>query len=169
MLFTYSLGGKVVDYNYQELMNVTTEPRAIHSDVLNSWTGKPEGVADHQMQQINIGGNSYNAFIASSADIDDTLTPELNSSNSAKNNAISSRWLTDASYLVFKNLNVSYDLPSKWVNALKMQNINIGMSVDNLFTATKRKGMNPQYSFGGGQGKYYVPARVFSFQLNVKF
>ena len=76
-----------VKVSYQELMNVTTEPRAIHSDVLNSWTGKPEGVADHQMQQINIGGNSYNAFIASSADIDDTLTPELNSSNSAKNNA----------------------------------------------------------------------------------
>ena len=169
LLFTYSLGGKTMDYNYQDLMNMTSEPRAVHKDLVNSWTSKPEGVADHEYSQINVGGVNYNAFIANADDIDDTLIPQLNTSNSAKNNGASSRWLTDASYLVLKNLNISYDLPAKWVSALKMQNINIGMSVDNLFTATKRKGMNPQYSFGGGQGKFYVPARVFAFQLNVKF
>ena len=158
-----------MDYNYQDLMNMTSEPRAVHKDLVNSWTSKPEGVADHEYSQINVGGVNYNAFIANADDIDDTLIPQLNTSNSAKNNGASSRWLTDASYLVLKNLNISYDLPAKWVSALKMQNINIGMSVDNLFTATKRKGMNPQYSFGGGQGKFYVPARVFAFQLNVKF
>ena len=50
-----------------------------------------------------------------------------------------------------------------------MQNLNLGFSVDNLFIITRQKGFNPQYSFGGGQGDYYVPARVFSFQLSVKF
>ena len=169
MLFTYSLGGKVMDYNYQDLMNMTSEPTAIHKDLLNSWTHKPEGVPDHEYKEISVGGVSYNAFIASADDIDNTLIPQLNTSNAAKNNGASSRWLTDASYLVLKNLNVSYDLPSKWVSALSMQNINIGMSIDNVFTATKRKGMNPQYGFMGGQGKFYVPARVFAFQLNVKF
>ncbi|MDE6638742.1 MAG: SusC/RagA family TonB-linked outer membrane protein [Muribaculaceae bacterium] len=169
MLFTYSLGGKVMDYNYQDLMNMSSEPRAIHKDLVNSWTQKPEGVADHEYKQINVNGVDFNAFIASADDIDDTLIPQLNTSNSAKNNGASSRWLTNASYLVLKNLNVSYDLPSKWSSALQMQNINIGMSIDNVFTATARKGMNPQYGFMGGQGKFYVPARVFAFQLNVKF
>ncbi|MDE5976106.1 MAG: SusC/RagA family TonB-linked outer membrane protein, partial [Muribaculaceae bacterium] len=101
--------------------------------------------------------------------IDDSLIPQVNAQNTANNNAGSSRWLTSKNYLALKNLNISYDLPSAWMNALKLQGINIGMSIDNVFTATKRKGMNPQYGFGGGQGKFYVPARVFAFQLNVKF
>jgi glycosyltransferase involved in cell wall biosynthesis len=78
-------------------------------------------------------------------------------------------FLINNDYLTLKNLNISYDLPQKWVNALLLQNINIGFSVDNLFILSKQKGFNPQYSFSGGQGAYYVPARVFSFQLSVKF
>ena len=70
---------------------------------------------------------------------------------------------------MLKNLAISYDFPSKWVRALKMQNINVGFSVDNLFIVTAKKGMNPQYSFSGGQGAYYMPARVFNFSLGFKF
>ncbi|MDE5675152.1 MAG: TonB-dependent receptor, partial [Muribaculaceae bacterium] len=67
------------------------------------------------------------------------------------------------------NINLSYDLPSSWVGAMKLQNINLGVSIDNLFLVTRQKGLNPQYGFGGGQGAYYMPARVFSFQLSAKF
>ena len=81
----------------------------------------------------------------------------------------SDRWLTSSDYLVFKNLNVSYALPQKWVRALDMNQLSIGFSVDNLFTITARKGMNPQYSFSGGQSLNFVTARVFSFQINAKF
>ena len=101
--------------------------------------------------------------------IDPNGIPQINSYTSSDNNASSSRFLTSSNYLVFKNLNISYDFPKKWVNALQMQNLNLGFSVDNLFTATKRKGMNPQYSFAGGQGAYFVTARVFSFALTAKF
>ncbi|MDE6769466.1 MAG: hypothetical protein K2J78_07065, partial [Muribaculaceae bacterium] len=64
---------------------------------------------------------------------------------------------------------ISYDFPTKWVSAMKMQNLNLGFSADNLFIATKRKGFNPQYSFNGDQGAYFVPTRTFSFALTVKF
>jgi len=64
---------------------------------------------------------------------------------------------------------LSYDFPKKWVNTLQLQNLNLGFTVDNVFIASKRKGMNPTYGYSGGQGAYYVPARVFSFQLNAKF
>lgn len=50
-----------------------------------------------------------------------------------------------------------------------MNQLSIGFSVDNLFTITARKGMNPQYSFSGGQSLNFVTARVFSFQINAKF
>ncbi|MDE5652462.1 MAG: TonB-dependent receptor, partial [Muribaculaceae bacterium] len=79
------------------------------------------------------------------------------------------RWLTSSNYLVFKNLNVSYDLPRKWFQPLQLHNINIGVSIDNLFTATRRRGMNPQQSYTGSQDQTYVTARVFSFQLSARF
>lgn len=152
-LFTYSLGGKVLDSNYASLMNLGSVASALHKDLLKSWTHAPEGMTADSPNRIDHNG-----------------IPQLNDLNNSKNNAsTSSRFLTDASYLVFKNLNISYDFPKKWVNPLKLQNLNLGFSVDNLFTATKRKGMNPQYSWSGGQGAYFVTARVFTFQLTAKF
>ncbi|MDE6795853.1 MAG: hypothetical protein K2J63_11200, partial [Muribaculaceae bacterium] len=84
-------------------------------------------------------------------------------------NSASSRYIIDNNYLIFKNLNVSYDLPGQWVRAMKLQNLSIGMSVDNVFISAKRKGLNPQYNFSGDQGQYFVPSRVYSFQLTAKF
>jgi len=152
LLFTYSLGGKTYDDNYQSLMNAGTVVRALHKDILNSWTAAPEGMTADSPNRIDPNG-----------------IPQINSLYSQYNNDSSDRWLTSNNYLTLKNINLSYDFPSQWVSALKMQNINLGVSIDNVFIASKRKGMNPQYSFSGGQGRYYVPARVFSFQLNLKF
>ncbi|MDE7190584.1 MAG: SusC/RagA family TonB-linked outer membrane protein [Muribaculaceae bacterium] len=153
LLFTYSLGGKVNDQNYATLMQTGTTPSAMHKDLLNAWTQAPEGMTADSPNRIDPNG-----------------VPQLNTELNLYNNSIETgRFLTSASYLVFKNINLSYDLPSKWTNALKLQNINLGVSIDNLFICAKRKGMNPQYSFSGGQGAYYVPARVFSFQLGARF
>lgn len=151
-LFTYSIGGKTFDSNYASLMSMGSNASALHKDVLNSWTQAPEGMTADSPNRIDPNG-----------------IPQINSYSSGYNNAQSSRFLINSSYLVFKNLNISYDFPKKWVKALQMQGLNIGFAVDNLFTATKRKGLNPQYSFSGGQGAYFVTARVFSFNLTAKF
>ncbi len=149
MLFTYGLGGKTMDTNYQRLMSPSVDaPGALHSDLLKAWT-----IADKTDEP----------------GIDPNGVPEINTTNSQYNDASSSRWLKSNNYVTLKNIVVSYDLPKKWSNALLLQNINIGFSADNLFIATCRKGMNPTYGFAGGQGAYFVPARVFSFQLGVKF
>ena len=152
LLFTYQLGGKTLDSNYQSLMYIGNSAAAIHKDVLKAWTAAPEGMTADSPDRIN-----------------NKAIPQLNSETSRHNFASSSQYLTSSSYLVFKNLNLSYDLPMRWVSALKLQNINVGVSIDNLFIASKRKGMNPQYGFSGGQSADYVPARVFSFQLGARF
>lgn len=161
LLFTYSLGGKSYNSNYASMMSVTEGGGALHKDILKSWTAAPEGAAPHTVLEDG-------TIQVNSSDIVDGI-PVANTFLSTYNNASSSRFLISNDYLVFKNLNISYDLPQKWVKALLLQNINIGFSVDNLFIAAKQKGFNPQYNFSGGQGAYYVPARVFSFQLGVKF
>lgn len=167
LLFTYNLGGKTMDSNYQSLMGISTSSAAaLHKDVLKSWSGAP---IETNPDAPGFSQAAYDALANSADRIDPNGIPQLNDQNSQNNNASSSRFLTSNNYLTLKNINITYDFPRQWSNALKLQNINIGFSCDNLFIVTARKGMNPQYSFSGGQGAYYVPARVFSFQLGVKF
>jgi len=153
VLFTYSLGGQTMDGNYASLMSAGGATSALHVDALNSWVAAPEGMTADSPNRIDPNG-----------------IPQMNFQNSMYNNASStSRWLVDSSWLVFKNLLVSYDLPQKWVQPLQLQNINIAFSADNLFTVSARKGMNPSSSFSGGQSASFVTPRVFSFQLTAKF
>lgn len=153
MLFTYSIGGKIYDSNYQRMMSITNDALgALHKDVLKSWTEVPEGMTWDSPNRIDARG-----------------IPQMNTTLNEFNNAASSRWLIDASYLTLKNITLSYDLPQKWVAPLKLQNINVGFFMDNVFIAARRKGLNPTYGFAGGQGAMYVPNRTYSFQLSVKF
>lgn len=163
LLFTYSIGGKSMDSNYMSLMSFGQSPTALHKDLLNAWTG------DVVEREAIIDDNGGKIYMLESGDIDRNGIPQANMQTSQYNDASSSRFLIKNDYLCFKNLNISYDLPSKWTDALKMQGINIGFSVDNVFLATHKKGFNPQYSFNGTQNRNYVPARVFSFQLTAKF
>ena len=151
-LFTYSLGGKIYDGVYAGLMATSTTPSNYHQDILKGWTGVPDGMTESSADRIDANG-----------------IPQINSYYSSYNNATSDRWLTSRDYLVFKNLNLSYQLPRKWVKAIDMQAIGISITCENLFTLTARRGMNPQVSTGGYQYNYLVTPRVFSIGLNAKF
>ncbi len=153
-LFTYSLGGKVMDSIYQQFMSVNGFTSAYHLDVLDAWTGAPEGMTADSPNRIDPNG-----------------TPVNNPMYTQENNATSSRWLTNASWLVLKNIMLSYDLPKAWSQKLQLQNINLGFTIDNLFTVAARKGLNPQQSYSGVQSDSgsFVTTRVFSFQLTARF
>lgn len=153
MLFTYTLGGKTLDSTYNSLMS-TTAGSALHVDAANSWTSDmAEGIDENSPNRIN-----------------PNINPELNTYYTSQNNPGSnSRWLTSNNSLIFKNLNVNYDLPRSWMQAISMKGMSIGFSVDNLFIATKRKGMNPRYNNAGAQGNYFVASRVYSFELTARF
>ena len=154
VLLTYGLGGKVYDGSYQGLMgsSVMSSGSALHKDVLKSWNGVPEGMT------------------ATSADrIDPNGTPAYDFNRASDNNAVSDRWLANASYLVFKNLNLSYSLPKKWLNHWGIGGLTLTAGVENLFTVTARKGLNPQFSFNGEYDDTYVTARVYNLGLTVKF
>lgn len=171
LLFTYSLGGKSYNSNYAELMN-NNQIGAMHKDMLKSWT-EADAIPGYYDQN---GDAVYFAHliedgvqIVNPSDINPKGIPVNDTYLSNYNNSGSSRFLVSNNYLTLKNLNISYNFPRKWVNAMMLQNLSLGFAVDNLFIITRQKGLNPQYGFSGGQGAYYVPSRVFSFQLNVKF
>ena len=147
-LFTTQLGAKVMDYNYQSLMYASGTPRAIHKDALKSWT-TDDATETHTINRSGVPVYNYNL--------------------SSDNNATSSRFLISGNYLILKNLSFVYQLPSKWVRALDLSNISVSATCENLFTWTKRRGLNPQQSFDGTQDNYLVTPRVFSMGINVKF
>ena len=152
-LMTYSLGGYTYDSVYSSLMSVTGTPSSVHRDNLNAWNGVPSGMTETSANRINPNG-----------------IPEVNYNNSTDNNAgTCDRWLTDASYLIFKNVSLSYKLPKAWAQAIEMQGITVSATCENLFSLTARQGMNPQQSFSGGQSNYLVPARVFSAAVSFRF
>lgn len=147
-LFTYQLGGKVYDGNYYSMMTAGSSPSSSHVDALNSWTAE-DATAESAIWSGSVPVYNYNL--------------------SSQVNAGSSRWLTSASYLVFKNLNISYQLPKSLIAPLELQGVGITVACENVFTKTARKGMNPQQNFAGTQANYLVTPRVFSVGLNVKF
>lgn len=151
-LFTYSIGGKVYDYSYASLMGVTSNPSAIHKDVLKSWQGVPEGMTEDSPNRIDPNG-----------------IPVINYELSSKNNAQSTRFLTDASYLVIKNIALSYSVPRQLISKLDLNSLTINASVENLATFTKRKGMNPQQSFSGTSSDMLVTPRIFTVGVSVNF
>ncbi len=60
------------------------------------------------------------------------------------NNRFSDRWIEDGSYLRLRALNLTYNVPLKATAAFK--NIAVSVTGNNLFTATKYLGYDPEFS-----------------------
>lgn len=79
-----------------------------------------------------------------------------------KANNESSRYLEDGSYFRLKNVTLSYDLPQAWIKKAKMQGLRVYVSGDNLWTATRFSGMDPEIDTEDGvyDTNYPVPLTV---------
>lgn len=154
MLFTYSLGGKCLDGSYQTLMstNSASSARGYHQDLAKSWRAVPEGMTEDSPNRI-----------------DPNILPILDFYSSTYNNSMSDRWLTSSSYFICKNINLSYRFPKRLCNAIGINGIALNAGVENLFTLTSRKGLNPQYSFAGGSDDTYVTARAWNLGVVFNF
>lgn len=150
-LFTFSIGGKVLDYSYQSLMRVSESVGAIHSDLLNSWNGVPEGMTATSPDRIKKDG-----------------IPRIDYATNSNVNATSTRFLKDASYLVIKNVALSYNLPARLVQRANVQGVALTLSTDNLATFTSLQGMNPQQGYAGINNNQFVTARVVSLGVNLR-
>ncbi len=136
-LINYQIGGKVYDSNYAGLMF----PRygsALHKDALNSWT------TTGQVTEI----------------------PRLDMGNTTNLYAASSRWLIDASYISFRNVNLSYALPTSLLAPINVSNARVFVAGENLGLISKRKGLNPTETFNGTNANTYLPSRTITFGVN---
>ncbi|OAV69182.1 Outer membrane cobalamin receptor protein, SusC/RagA family [Bacteroidales bacterium Barb4] len=64
--------------------------------------------------------------------------------STALNMQISDYYVEDGSYLRLKNIQLGYTLPKKLLSPLNITNLRIYTSIQNLFTITKYKGLEPE-------------------------
>lgn len=102
--------------------------------------------------------------------------PRISYLNANNNNRASSWWVQDGSFLRFQNLQIGYKIPSKILEKLKISNLRIFISGQNLYTFTKYSGADPEF---GSQNPInngvpndvasYPKPRIISTGLNLKF
>lgn len=83
-----------------------------------------------------------------------------------QNGGSSSLWLYDTDYLKVKAVTVGYTFPKKWMDKVKIKNLRIYLSGDNLFTFTKYPGVDPEYT---NYDNLYSSLRQYSVGLNIAF
>lgn len=138
-LFTFQVGGKIYDNIYANLMSSGDYGDAKHVDIFNRWQN-PGDITD---------------------------VPRLDERTRVSFGAQSDRWLIDASYLNFRSVNISYNLPQEWTRRWDMKSAAVYVSGENLMLWSARKGLDPQQSFTGVLSNDYTPARIFTLGLNV--
>lgn len=86
--------------------------------------------------------------------------PKMNGNNDA--HMLSTRYLENGSYFRLKNVTLSYDFPQAWMKKAKMQGLKVYVSGDNLWTASKFSGMDPEIDTEDGtyDTNYPVPMTV---------
>lgn len=118
----------------------------------------------------------------SESDPGDGWMPRANASTTGQNNAVSSRWVEDASFVRINNLTLGYTLPKSFAQKCNMQNARIYFSAQNLATFTGYSGYNPEASYrnddessvsarlgrGADYGRYPLN-RTITFGVNVTF
>jgi TonB-linked SusC/RagA family outer membrane protein len=93
-------------------------------------------------------------------------------SSTNKNEIISTQFLQDASFVKIKNMSLSYNIARK---ILKIADLKLTISVQNLLTFTKYKGFDPETSTssndldGAIDVGAYPSARTFTFGIQARF
>ncbi len=139
--FTYAIGGKIYNSDYNMLMGVTgNDGGSVSKELLNRWTPEHRNT---DVPRLVWQGTSY--FTSSST-----------------------RWLVDRSYLRLKTLTIGYNLPKKWIQTVSLKDVNIFFQAENLLTFSKQQGLDPEQPIGGTLYFRYPAMKTFSFGINIK-
>jgi TonB-linked SusC/RagA family outer membrane protein len=141
-LINYGVGGKVLDNAYAGMMLGNNFGRSVHPDILNAWR-QPGDITD---------------------------VPRLENGNPNLVRTQSDRFLTDASFITLRNVNLSYSFGDNITDAIGVDNLMLSVTGENLFLESERRGLNPQYNLAGTPSSNdFSPQRIISLGLNVSF
>lgn len=151
---SYGIGGYGYDNTYAALMNTSKAGTYNwHKDIHKAWNAM---MTDAEKQAV--------------ADMGTAGIPKL--SNGVDKYAImrSTRFLTSNSFLSLNNIRLGYDFPEKWIEKIRLSQLSVYVSGDNLALASARKGYHPMVSFSGSSGVYqYTPLSTIMGGIKFQF
>ncbi len=150
--FTY--GNKVYNYNRQ----------ALDAD------GAYMGYNQYSIKNNNMGWKRWET------PGDEATHPKAAAFNGSSSNGISSRYLEDGSFFRLKNITLSYDFCATLIPKKYMSKLRVFVSADNIATATKFSGMDPEvsittttYKLAGMYADHYPVARNIVGGIEIEF
>ena len=140
---SYRIGGYGYDNMYAMLMHSDKiGSMNWHKDIKNAWT---ETNKDTNIPRLSNGADQYA-------------------------NASSDRFLTSNSFLSLNNINLGYKFPKKWIEKIKLNQLQIWVAADNLCIASARRGYNPMMSSSGSNSyNDYSPLSTVMGGIKVHF
>lgn len=101
------------------------------------------------------------------------IVPRANARTTGNNNAISTRWVEDASFFRIRNITLGYNLPKSLVSRARMQTLRVYAGIQNALTISNYLSYNPEVSgyegplTGGVDYGSYPIARTYTIGLNI--
>lgn len=120
------------------------------------------------------GGQSY--LNAETSQLDSWTPVNTNASNPIRINGttngsqFSTRHTYNGAYLKMKNIKLGYQIPSKWLNRLKVSSCEVYFQAENLFVLTEMPNFDPEIRVNGYRYVYdFPPPRTYTFGINLIF
>lgn len=179
IFITGSYGNKILNYLDRSLTTMTS-----------AWNNQLDEVVDRAIIEpidpnkiypyTDAYGNEITAYFQ---DIDNvrlsnpgTDVPRAISNDPNQNTRVSDRYIEDGSYLRFKNISLSYSLPSNIIKKVRIENLKLNVNLQNFWTITKYSGFDPEIGMsqtsinvmGLDNGRYPSP-RIVSFGASITF
>lgn len=180
------IGDPNPDFTYGFGTNVSWGPWSLNvqlagsqgNDVYNMIRQKLEGQSDKWVNQAadcmnyaQIIKNAAGEYVANPST--SMPRPEYNGDANGNSKEISDRYVEDGSYLKIQNIGLTYTLPAKYCQKIKIDNLHINAGVSNVYTFTKYTGYDPEnpgsaIRQGVDEGRYPSP-RVYNVGLGFNF
>ncbi len=163
-----SVGGKVGNYMKKKLTHMNS-----------AWTNQLADVNNRAIlspKDGNTTGNWYDniatVFVSNPA----ASMPRASINDPNDNDAWSSRYIEDGSYVRLKSITLGYTFDQKLISRIGLTNLRLTLNATNLFTITGYSGYDPEVGlstqssnvFGLDNGRYPSPTAV-TFGLNLSF
>ena len=123
---------------------------------------------------LESGSTTYNQSVALLnrwvANGHQTDIPRATYGDPMGNSRFSDRWIEDGSYLKWKSLELSYEIPLK---SSFIQGLSVSVAMNNILTFTKYLGPDPEFSYGvsplylGVDAGLIAPGREFCFGIKI--
>lgn len=146
LMFTATCGNDIFNYVKAKTMGLTnTDP--VDPDILNRWTPENEN----------------------------TDVAAFSSTSRPKDQALSSQFIEDGTFLRLKNITLGYTFSDKFVKNMGISKLRFYGSVQNVFTLTNYSGYDPEVNSGGSDMLLgydvapYPTARVWNLGVNISF